>query len=66
MDDLEKLWSTLLSGEAGAVRRAWNDLTDDEAQAVADHLKRMLDDEQFSQEQREAARVALEAIRKAG
>jgi hypothetical protein len=66
MDDLERLWSALLSGNANAIRKTWSDLADDEAEAIADHLKHMLADEAYSAEQKEAARLALEAIQNAG
>lgn len=66
MDNLEDLWTALLSGDAALVRRVWNDLTDEEASAISDHLKHMAVDHEFSEEQQEAARRALEAIRRAG
>ena len=66
MDDLEDFWTTLLSGNAGLIRRVWSDLTDDEARAVVAHLKRMMEDEGYSEEQKQAAQKALEAIREAG
>lgn len=66
MDDLERLWGALLSGDANAIRKTWNDLEDDEAEAIADHLKHMLADAAYSNEQKEAARLALEAIQHAG
>ena len=66
MDDLEDLWTTLLSGDAGLIRRVWGDLTDAEARAVTEHLKKMIDEAGYREEQKEAARLALEAIRNAG
>jgi len=66
MDDLEDLWATLLSGDAGLIRRVWGDLTDAEARAVTEHLKKMIDEAGYREEQKEAARLALEAIRNAG
>lgn len=66
MNDLEAIWSALLSEDAAAIRRAWSDLTDDEAQAVVTHLKRMTTGEGYSADQRRAAQFALEAIREAG
>jgi hypothetical protein len=65
-DDLEELWSGLLSCDAGLVRRIWNDLTDDEAQAVAEHLQKMVTEEGFSEDQKQAAQAALEAIKETG
>ncbi len=66
MDELEKFWQAMLSGDAGAIRRAWNDLTDEEARAVAEHLRQMAADATYSAEQRQAAQAALEAIQEAG
>ena len=66
MDNPADLWEALLSGDEALIRRVWNDLTDDEASAIADHLKHMAADPEFSEEQKEAARRALEAIRSAG
>ncbi|MBI3241006.1 MAG: hypothetical protein HYZ49_01770 [Chloroflexi bacterium] len=67
MDDaLSGVWEAMLSGNPGLIRRVWGDLTDDEAQAVLAHLNKMVEDETFSESQREAARKALEAIRDAG
>lgn len=65
-EDLEELWSGLLSSDPGLIRRIWNDLTDDEARAVAEHLQKMISEAGFSEEQKQAAQTALEAIREAG
>lgn len=66
MENLSGLWDALLSESPGLIRRVWGDLTDDEARAVIAHLKKMVEDETYSDGQRQAARVALEAIREAG
>lgn len=66
MENLSGLWDALLSENPGLIRRVWGDLTDDEARAVIAHLKKMVEDETYSDSQRQAARVALEAIREAG
>ncbi len=66
MENLSGLWDALLSENPGLIRRAWGDLTDDEARLVIAHLKKMVEDETYSDGQRQAARVALEAIREAG
>ena len=65
-DDLEELWTGLLSGDAGLIRRIWNDLTDEEASTVAEHLRKMIAEEGFSEEQKQAAQKALEAIQETG
>lgn len=66
MDELEDLWTVLLSGNAGLIRRVWGDLTDDEAKSVVAHLNKMVEEEGYSEEQKGSARKALEAIREAG
>lgn len=65
-DSLDEFWAGLLSGEAGQIRRIWNDLTDDEARAVVEHLQKMIADEGYAEEQKQAAQKALDAIREAG
>ena len=65
-DDLEKLWTGLLSCDPGLIRRIWSDLTDEEATAVAEHLRKMIAEEGFSEEQKRAAQTALDAIQQAG
>jgi len=66
MENISGIWDALLSETPGLIRRAWGGLTDDEARAVIAHLKKMVEDETYSDGQRQAARVALEAIRQAG
>lgn len=66
MENLEELWSALLSENAGVIRKLWGDLTDEEAKAVLEHLRKMAGDETYSAEQRRAAQAALDAIREAG
>jgi len=66
MNDFQDLWTALLSSDAGLIRRVWGDLTDDEAKSVVAHLNKMVDEEGYSEEQKGAARKALEAIREAG
>ncbi len=65
-NDIEALWAALLSENPGQIRRAWGDLTDDEARAVVAQLKKMADDEEYAADARRAAGIALEAIREAG
>ena len=60
--DLDQLWEELLCGDAARVRRAWDDLTDNEAQAVLAHLREMRDGEGWQPDQRQAAVAALRAI----
>jgi cytochrome c553 len=60
--ELDQLWEALLSRDPGRIRRAWQDLSDDEAQAVLAHLARMRDDEGWQPDQRAAAAAALRTI----
>jgi hypothetical protein len=66
MDNTDNLWLTLLSGNTSLIQEAWADLTDEEARAIGDHLRQMVSEEGYSEEQKEAALKALEAIRRAG
>lgn len=66
MDNFDDLWLTLLSGNNGLIQRVWNDLTDEEARGVSDHLHKMVNEDGYSEEQKEAAQRALETIRRAG
>ncbi len=66
VENLSDVWEALLSENPGLIRRVWGDLTDDEARAVIAHLRKMVEDETYGEGQRQAARVALEAIREAG
>ena len=66
MDELEGVWAGLLSGDEAVVRQIWCDLTDDDAQAIATHFKKMAADSSYSEQQRQAARHALQAILRAG
>ena len=66
MDDVENFWTAMLSGDPGEIRRAWGDLTDEEAQTVTEHLRKIIDDGSYSEDQRQAAQMALETIQSAG
>jgi hypothetical protein len=63
MNELEDVWEALLSGDAARIRRAWDDLTDEEALSVLAHLGRMRDEDGWSASQREAATIALQVLR---
>ena len=62
MDDLEAFWAALLSEDAGQIRRAWDELTASEGQAVIAHLQKMAANEAYSDAQRQAAEIALKTI----
>jgi cytochrome c553 len=66
MTDLEDLWESLLSEEPPRIRAVWEELTDDECELVAAHLKRMATEEGWHPLQRQAASKALEVIQTIG
>jgi hypothetical protein len=61
--NIEKVWEALLSEEPPRIRHAWLELTDEEAVAVLEHLKRMASGEEWAEAQRHAAATALAVIR---
>lgn len=63
MNELDEVWEALLSGDPARIRRAWRDLTDEEALSVLAHLARMRDEEGWAPAQRESATVALQVLR---
>lgn len=66
MDDalsVDEVWEALLSEEPPRVRRAWLALTDEEASAVLEHLKKMTSEDGWADVQRQAAAMALRIIR---
>jgi hypothetical protein len=65
MENLDNFWEELLSEDPARIRRAWGDLTDEEALAVLDHLRRMAEEEGWHPDQRRAAAAALRVVREA-
>jgi phosphoglycolate phosphatase len=61
--NLDEFWEDMLSGEPERVRRAWLELTDEEANSVLQHLQRMADGPDYQQEQKQMASAALKIIR---
>jgi hypothetical protein len=60
--DLDELWEALLSEDPARIRHVWGEVTDAEAQAILAHLTRMRDDDGWTDEQRAAARTALQVL----
>lgn len=60
---IEAFWNEILSEEPARVRKAWLDLDDEEAEALIKHLRRMTDEDGWSQPQRQSAGAALKIIR---
>ena len=58
----ELLWDELLSEDAARVGRAWNELTDDECEAVLAHLRCMASEPDWQAAQKQAAEAALRLI----
>jgi hypothetical protein len=63
MDNLEQIWSALLSSDPARIRHVWSELTDDESLAVLAHLRRMRDEPGWDPTQRDAAAQALAILR---
>ena len=64
MDDLKGFWAAILSEDVTLIREAWVGLAREEAEAARAHLRRMIEDEEYSESQRRAARAAMEVIRR--
>lgn len=61
-DPIEELWDALLSRAPEDIREVFIKLESDQQQAVFRHLKRMVSESGWHSEQRESAKVALEAL----
>jgi len=59
----EEFWEALLSEEPPRIRRAWLELTDEEAVAVLEHLQRIESEAGWAEVQRQSATTALTVIR---
>ena len=62
MSNPEDFWADVLSEDPSRIRRVWDNLTDEECQAVLAHLKHMCDDANWLPAQQQAATVALNVI----
>jgi len=62
MDDLDRFWSDVLSGDPLRVQTVWSGLSEEERQALIDHLVRMRDEPGWHSAQRDASEEALRAI----
>ncbi|MCL4239164.1 MAG: hypothetical protein KJ047_13045 [Anaerolineae bacterium] len=62
MDDLESLWSGLLSQRAELIRAAWAALSHHERRAVHEHLMRMTTEDGWTAPQQKSARIALDVL----
>ncbi len=61
--NVDEVWEALLSEEPPRIRHAWLALTDEEASAVLEHLKKMTSEDGWADVQRQAAAMALRIIR---
>jgi hypothetical protein len=62
MDEPEQLWSDLLSANPDRIKTRWQSLSTDETQAVKAHLTNIVNDPDYSDVQKEAARTAMNVI----
>jgi hypothetical protein len=60
--DPAAFWEALLSSDPARIRRAWRSLSDEEAQAVRAHLKKMAEEPGWQPVQQQAAADALRVI----
>ena len=60
--NIELLWDDILSEDAARVGRVWNELTDEECEAVLAHLRRMASESEWQPAQKQAAEAALRLI----
>jgi len=66
MDDLDRFWADVLSGDPLRVQAIWSGLSEAERQALVDHLVRMRDEPGWHTAQRDASEGALRAIHDLG
>ncbi len=62
LDGPEAFWEALLSSEPARIRRAWRQLTDAEALAALEHLRKMTAEPGWQPAQQQAAAEALRVI----
>ena len=60
--ELEAFWGALLSSKPARIRRAWRKLTDEEALAALEHLRKMATEPGWQPVQQQAAADALRVI----
>lgn len=60
--NIEQLWDDILSRQAELVRSAIGRLSEEERDAVTNHLQRMAEGPGWHPEQRASAQAALEAL----
>jgi hypothetical protein len=61
--NLDEFWDDLLSEDPPRIRKAWQELTDEEASAALEHLRRMVEEEGWHPLQKQSATKALDVIR---
>jgi len=59
----ETMWENLLSRRREDILGVWGLLNADERASVMSHLNRMVEDEGWTEQQRESARVARDVLR---
>ncbi len=62
MDNLEKIWSDILSQEPGLIIATYQSLDEESQKVVTSHLQVMISEPGWSSGQKNSARIALDAI----
>ena len=62
MDEVERLWSNILSRDTTRIRDAWHTLDADEQRALHAHLLRMTNEDGWTEQQQLSAQAALDAV----
>jgi hypothetical protein len=62
MNSIGNIWEEILSRDPDRVKIAYNSLSDEERRHVSDHLKKMVSESGWHQEQKISAQTAINAI----
>ena len=62
MDDLQRLWGSILSRQPALIRETWAGLSEEERGSVHAHLQRMVSEDGWAGPQRISAQAALDAL----
>jgi len=64
IDPVEQFWDNMLSRQPERIRAAYGSLTAADKENLITHLKNMVSEEGWQEEQRKSAQAALDAIQK--
>jgi len=62
LNQLERLWGALLSGQPEEIRSAFSGLDTETKKAVLNHLRHMTQEEGWLPQQKQSAQTALEVL----